>query len=189
VSGRAPVFAGVYAGQGRKWMRDGVVTRGARRWRMHRRCMGCEENTRATVPSPRTPPEAMNQRLIHNFPGIAFSRPGRGSCAQGRVKVGCFFSGRPRGLALTGRAPFGDGKRPCRSWAWFDPTSSFLRPRSSPARAETRGFQPGGARLRGEWSPRDRARPSPPRGGPPKGRLIPSRLERNDFGAFAPLQR
>lgn len=42
---------------------------------------------------------------------------------------------------------------------------AFLRQRSSPVRAETRGFRPGGARSRGQCSPRDRARSSPVRRG------------------------
>jgi hypothetical protein len=77
VSGRAPVFAGVYAGQGRKWMRDSVVTRRARRWRMHRRCMGCEENTQG--PSPQTPRPLM-----------------RGMDRSASVRRSIFWSGRIR---------------------------------------------------------------------------------------------
>ena len=86
--------------------------------------------------------------------------------AQGRVKAGRLFSGRPQGLALTGRAPCYALQEAVPILGMVLCTSlTFLRQRSSPVRAETRAFRAGGARSRGQCSPRDRARSSPLRRG------------------------
>lgn len=152
---------------------------------MHRRCIGCGENTRLGS-SPRTRPQRRSGDRINKSkdphllvrpgshfpaPAVRFATARRARTSQGRPllqrsPVG-FILDRPSTVLLLQEAVTIIGMVLVKS--------PFLRQRSSPVRAETRGLRPGGARSRGQCS-RAAERDSRPFGEePPEAWLIPDR--------------